>query len=162
MAFLNKANADPKAGSHHDSSHASTSEQKSKFDPSSTAPPVSNDSLPASLQSIPADLTYTSDTDSPFEPVSLNYASDSLPGVDEFTDSLGAKAPRQGDVEELSVQDFDPRGQYKEIIERVEKAGSGKGVKIFRIELGTTRVAYYIVTVGDRKLVGVSTTAVES
>lgn len=154
-AFLNKANEDPKAGA---TSSESTSQTKSKFDPTST----DNDALPASLKSIPDEITYTSDTDSPFEPIVLNYSSDELPSKSDFKKALGAKA-EQGDIEELSLQEFDPRNQYAEIIERVKKAGSGKKeVKIFRVELGRTRVEYYIVTVGERKLVGVVTKAVES
>lgn len=152
MAFLNKANEDPKSGT-----SESTSQTKSKFDPTTT----SNSALPSSLQSIPDTLTYTSDTDSPFEAVVLNYSGDGLPDQAEFKKALGAKAD-QGDVEELTVHDFDPRGQYTEIIDRVKSAGDGKGVKVFRVEVGATRVEYYIVTLGDRKLVGVYTKAVES
>lgn len=150
-AFLNKANEDPKAGT-----SESTSQTKNKFDPTST-----NESLPSSLQSLPDTLTYTSDTDSPFEAVILNYAGEELPSQAEFKKALGARGG-QGDIEELSVQEFDPRGQYDEIINRVKEAGSGKGVRVFRVELGTTRVEYYIVTVGEKKLVGLYTKAVES
>jgi hypothetical protein len=150
-AFLNKANEDPKAGA-----SESTSQTKSKFDPTST-----NESLPSSLQSVPKTLTYTSDTDSPFEAVVLNYAGEELPSQAEFKKALGARG-EQGDIEELSVQEFDPRGQYDEIINRVKEAGSGKGIRVFRVELDTTRVEYYIVTVGERKLLGLYTKAVES
>ncbi|KAK5045619.1 hypothetical protein LTR84_008988 [Exophiala bonariae] len=155
-AFLNKANEDPKAGSHSQPSE-STSQTKSKFDPTNT----DNDALPASLRSIPDKITYTSDTDSPFEPIVLNYSSDKSPSPSEFKKALGSKA-EQAEVEELSVQDFDPREQYADIIERVKKAGDKNAVRIFRVELGRTRVEYYIVTVGERKLVGVLTKAVES
>jgi len=151
-AFLNKANEDPKSGV-----SESTSVTKSKFDPTTT----DNASLPSSLRSIPDTLTYTSDTDSPFEPVLLNCSLDGLPSKAEFKKALGAKA-EQGDVGELSVKDFDPMGQYADIIDRVKSAGDGKGVKIFRIEVGATRVEYYIVTLGVGKLVGVYTKAVES
>jgi hypothetical protein len=67
------------------------------------------------------------------------------------------------EVEELSVGDFDPRGQYKEIIQRVEQAGKGKkGVKVFRVQASSTRAEYYVLTVGEKKLIGVVTRAVES
>ncbi len=62
----------------------------------------------------------------------------------------------------MSTQDFDPRGEYTEIIERVEKAGNGAGVKVFRVEVSKTRAEYYIVTVGERMLIGVVAKAVES
>lgn len=151
-AFLNKANQDPKAGA-----PESTSQTKNKFDPTTT-----DDALPTSLRSIPEKITYTSDTDSPFEPIVLNYSGDELPSQAEFKKALGSKG-EQGDIEELSFQEFDPRDEYAEIIDRVKKAGSGKkDPRIFRLELGSTRVEYYIITLGESKLVGVYTKAVES
>ncbi|KIV97096.1 hypothetical protein PV10_00888 [Exophiala mesophila] len=158
LSFLNKANEDPKSGTDpSSSSKQSTSEHKSKLDPTTQS------SFPESLQSIPDSLTYTSDTDSAFEPIFLNYAGADLPSIDEFKKVLEASrsAGKDSVVEELTVKDFDPRGQYKEIVDRVKKAGSGD-VKVFRVEVGATRVEYYIVTIGDRSLVGVVTKAVES
>ncbi|EXJ57828.1 uncharacterized protein A1O5_12386 [Cladophialophora psammophila CBS 110553] len=155
LSFLEKANANPKAGQTVAESE-STSQQRSKLDPTTS----SSDALPASLKSLP-DFTYTSDTDSPFEPVLFNYAGSELPSAEEFAKYL---APRSvGAVEELSTRDFDPRGQYGEVIQRVEQAEKGKaGVKIYRVEVSKTRVEYYILTVGERMLVGVVTKAVES
>lgn len=158
LSFLNKANEDPKSGTTpSSSSKQSTSEHKSKLDPTTQS------SFPESLQSIPDSLTYTSDTDSAFEPILLNYASTSLPSVDEFKKALEAdrSAGKDSSVEELKLKDFDPRDQYTEIVDRVKRAGSGD-VKVFRVEVGATRVEYYIVTTGDRSLVGVVTRAVES
>jgi hypothetical protein len=153
--FLSKANQDL-----HPGSGESTSQTRNKFDPTSTSSPP-NDSLPASLKSIPQNLTYTSDTDSPFEPVFLNFASTELPSLSEFEKALGTKA-EHGSVEELSIEDFDPRGEYKEVIEKVKQAGKSGGVKVFRLEISKTRCEYYVVTVGERKLVGVVAKAVES
>lgn len=158
LSFLNKANEDPKSGdTPSSSSKHSTSGHKSKLDPTTQS------SFPESLQSIPESLTYTSDTDSAFEPIFLNHASTSLPSVDEFKKALEAdrSAGKDSVVEELTLKDFDPRDQYTEIVDRVKRAGSG-GVKVFRVEVGATRVEYYIVTTGDRSLVGVVTKAVES
>ncbi|EXJ77181.1 hypothetical protein A1O3_10339 [Capronia epimyces CBS 606.96] len=156
-AFLDKANADPKAG--HEQSE-STSQARTKFDPTTTS---QLEALPASLKSLP-EVTYTSDTDAPFEPITLNYAGSKLPSVAEFEKSLGLKGKVTGSVEELTTEEFDPRGEYREIIERVAQAAKGKdvGVKLFRVEISQTRAEYYILTVGDRALVGVVVKAVES
>ncbi|KIX05467.1 uncharacterized protein Z518_06339 [Rhinocladiella mackenziei CBS 650.93] len=150
-AFLDKANADPKASI---SQSTSTSQSRSKFDPTTST----SSSLPPSLQCLP-DVTYTSDTDSPFEPVLLNYSGYKLPSAVEFAKCVAGKAP--GNVEELSVDDFDPRGEYKEVIQRVEQAGSGD-VKVYRVEVSKTRAEYYILTLGEGMLIGVVVKAVES
>ncbi|KAK5072931.1 hypothetical protein LTR64_000659 [Lithohypha guttulata] len=167
--FLARANQDPRSG--HDAEGESTSQARSKFDPSSST--STNEAIPASLRDINA--TFTSDTDSDFEPVFFSYASDSLPSVEEFKKVLGAKGENADNIEELSFEDFDPRGQYRDVIEKVKQAGedgrgkrgvdldtSGPGAKVFRVENQRARVEYYIVAVGERSLVGVVAKAVES
>lgn len=156
-SFLDKANADPKAGAGSTKAESTaTSQGRSKFDPTSSS--SSSSALPASLKSLP-DVTYTSDTDSPFEPVLFSYAGSSLPSAAEFAEA----AKKTGDVEELSVSDFDPRGEYTEVVRRVEQAG-GKGgaVKVYRVGVSQTRAEYYILTLADGLLLGVMTKAVES
>lgn len=68
-------------------------------------------------------------------------------------------------VETLSTKDFDPRGEYKDVVSVVEKETDGK-VKVFRIETDRARVEYYVVGVqeasGRKKVVGVKARAVES
>ncbi|KIW22261.1 uncharacterized protein PV07_12165 [Cladophialophora immunda] len=155
LSFLEKANANPKAGQTLAESE-STSQRRSQLDPTSS----SSDALPASLKALP-DVTYTSDTDSPFEPVLFNYSGSELPSAEGFANCLAPKSG--GAVEELSIRDFDPRGQYGEVIQRVEQAGKGEaGVKVYRVEMSKTRAEYYILTIGERMLVGVVTKAVES
>ena len=162
MSFLNKANADPKSGQGSTMAESeSTSQRRSDLDPTSSS---STEGLPASLKSLP-DVTYTSDTDSPFEPVVFNYSGSGLPSLQDFKKVLSHVTRRKShsEEEELSVDDFDPRGEYKEIIRLVEQAGKGKkGVKVFRVPVSSTKVEYYILTVGDRGLVGVVAKAVES
>lgn len=105
----------------------------------------------------------------------FSYASDSLPSVEEFKKVLGAKGENADNIEELSFKDFDPRSQYRDVIEKVKQAGedgrgkrgvdldnSGPGAKVFRVEIQRARVEYYIVAVGERSLVGVVAKAVES
>jgi hypothetical protein len=172
-SFLEKANADPTQGANTNTNNtheqaSSASERRTKFDPTaggtSSSSDISPEVLPASLKSLP-NITYISDTDSLFEPVVINYADNStLPSPSDFAKCLQHhKHHDPGNVEELTTQDFDPRGEYTEIIERVEKAGNpGAGVKVFRVEVSKTRAEYYIVTVGERMLIGVVAKAVES
>lgn len=167
--FLTRANQDPSSG--HDAEGHSTSQARSQFDPSSKS--SSSAAVPASLRNI--DVTFTSDTDAEFEPVFFSYASDDLPSLEEFTKVLGVKGENAANVEELDLTDFDPRGQYKEVIEKVKTAGmeargkrgagAGKGgAKVFKVQLdgSGTRVEYYIVSVGERSLLGLVAKAVES
>lgn len=169
--FLTRANQDPMSGHHQaDTERSSTSQARGEFDPSSTS--SASSAIPAPLRNISA--TFVSETDSDFEPVFFSYASDALPNVDEFTKVLGVKGANTGKVEILSVRDWDPKGQYQDIVERVKQAGehargkrgesTDEGAKVFRVEVDEsgTRVEYYILSVGDRSLVGVVAKAVES
>ncbi len=67
------------------------------------------------------------------------------------------------DVTKMSVKEFDPKGQYKDVLEAVGKTGGGPTM-IFRVDLEGTRVEYYVVAV-DRKggnVMGLRAMAVES
>ncbi len=159
-SFLNQASQPVSAQKETDS----TSQARSKYDPTE-----SHSSAPPSISSLlDTNPTYTSDTDSPFEPVFFSYAGSDLPSASDFGKCLSKSKSRSasGEIEELSGKDFDPSGQYKSVIDAVTQAGeSGKGeIKIYRVETSKTRVEYYILTIGDdkRKLVGVVTKAVES
>lgn len=81
------------------------------------------------------------------------------------TDSFAKLVGHTSSVEALSVKDFDPRGEYKDVISAVEKETGGK-VKVFRIETDRARVEYYVVGLqdegGKKKVVGVKAMAVES
>ena len=61
------------------------------------------------------------------------------------------------------MQEFDPRGQYKDVLEAVREAGDGKA-RIYRVDHGKTRAEYYIVgfDVKGKKVVGLKAMAVES
>jgi hypothetical protein len=64
-------------------------------------------------------------------------------------------------VGELSVKEWDPKGQYKKVVDAVKKAVDGD-VKVFKVELEGSRVEYYVVGVGDGKVVGLKALSVES
>lgn len=142
----------------------STSQARSAFDPTS-----SNSSAPQSIASLlSTNPTYTSETDSPFTPVFFSYAGSGLPSAEQFSQCLSKSKSHaaSGEIEELSVKEFDSRGKYKPVVDAVSQAGEGgKGnVKVYRVEISKTRADYYILTIDDdgRKLVGVVTKAVES
>lgn len=78
---------------------------------------------------------------------------------DEFKDLIG----HTDEVSTLGTEEFDPKGQYKEVLAAVEKAGDGM-VRIFRAHHGKTRAEYYVVAFdkeGER-IVGMKAKAVES
>ncbi|MCJ1389630.1 hypothetical protein MMC18_002487 [Xylographa bjoerkii] len=171
-AFLDQANQDT------GTSNASTQSSHAQLKATDT-------DIPAALQGI--DQTYTSEADEPFEPVSLKWTGRSMPSesilgillgslhgecqlyeqllislherADDFAGLIGHKA----EVSTLSTQEFDPKGEYKGVMEAVEKAGDGK-VRVFRVEVGSTRVWYYVVGWEKEagKVVGVRAKAVES
>lgn len=78
---------------------------------------------------------------------------------DELADLLGLDS----NVSTLSVQAFDPRGEYKEVVQAVEAAGNKK-TKIYKVIYGRTRAEYYVLSLDEQggKVVGVRATAVES
>ena len=63
----------------------------------------------------------------------------------------------------VSTQEFDPKGDYKEVLQAVEKAGDGKA-RIYRLETGKSRAEYYVVGFDEKgkKIVGLKAKAVES
>lgn len=63
-----------------------------------------------------------------------------------------------------TVEDFDPRGQYKSVVDAVKKATGKNEVQVFRVELDGTRSEVWVVGVdesGDR-IVGLKALVVES
>lgn len=80
-------------------------------------------------------------------------------GTDEFKELIDHKA----DVSTLSATEFDPRGNYKEVVDSVKQAGGGE-VRVFRVHHGKTRAEYYIISVDAKgsRIVGLKAKAVES
>lgn len=153
-SFLDKANQD-------------TGISPLNSDPKSAQAPKprsagNSSNTPSALQTISA--TYTSDTDSPFEPVSFEYEGTELPSSEEFEKLVAKASGNNGPAraEELSVSEFDPRGEYEDVVKKVEGVVDGGEVKVFRVARGTTRAEYYLVGLGGGRLLGVRAEAVES
>ena len=68
----------------------------------------------------------------------------------------------EGTVEELSTKDFDPKGQYKGVMDAVKEEAGGAEVKVFRVETGKARAEYWVVGLHEGKVMGVRASAVES
>lgn len=79
--------------------------------------------------------------------------------ADEFADLIG----HDSEVSTMSTKEFDPREEYKDVLQAVEKAGDGKS-RIFRVAHGRTRVEYYVVGLDQDKgrVVGMKAKAIES
>jgi hypothetical protein len=67
------------------------------------------------------------------------------------------------EVEEISIQDWNVKNVYAEVVEAVEKAGDGQAdVQVFRVEHDGARCEYYVITLNEGVVVGVKVKAVES
>lgn len=122
----------------------------------------SSSNIPSALQNISA--TYTSDTDSSFEPVSFDYDGSELPSAQEFEKLVAKASGNNGPArwKELSEGEFDPRGEYVDVVKKVKGVVEREEVKVFRVGKGKTRAEYYVVGLGGGKVVGVRAEAVES
>jgi hypothetical protein len=126
----------------------------------------SSSNVPSALQNVKA--TYTSDTDSPFEAVSFDYDGTELPSAQEFEKLVARESKDNGParVEELSVEEFDPRGEYDDLVKKVEGLVEHRKVKVYRVGRGKTRAEYFIVGLASgkegRRILGVRAEAVET
>ncbi|GAB7352799.1 hypothetical protein MBLNU459_g3418t1 [Dothideomycetes sp. NU459] len=141
-SFLDKANQDTGA--------SKTSNKDDKFARTKAV----DTTIPGSLKGL--DAFYMSDSDEPFEPVALKSKSSSLDKA-----SFGKLIDHSGEIEEVSLKDWNIKNQYDEVVNAVKSAGSGD-VKVFRVAHGATRAEYYVVTLNDGVILGVKAKAVES
>jgi hypothetical protein len=74
--------------------------------------------------------------------------------------------PTRAQIEIQDPADWDPQGQYGELLDAVREAGKGNDVRVYRIGKDGTRVEYWLVTTEGKgknaKLVGVKALAIES
>ena len=165
--FLDKANQDTRASK--PSAQSKSADTK-----------LVDTEVPMTLKGV--EQYYTSEADEPFEPVSLKWDGKNMPSEstlshvrprlrqptndcwftrdsDEFKDLVG----HCSNVSTLSLHEFDPNSDYKEVLQAVEKAGDGKA-RIFRLEQGRSRAEYYVVGYDQKgkRVVGLKAKAVES
>jgi len=89
----------------------------------------------------------------------LDKWADSYDSADEFGELIGVKS----EVSTMTTKEFDPQGQYKEVLQAVEKAGDGSA-RIFRVETGKARAEYYVIGFDEKggRIVGLRAKSVES
>ncbi|TGO67135.1 hypothetical protein BOTNAR_0047g00020 [Botryotinia narcissicola] len=154
MAFLDKANEDPSAGT----SKATSSNKKAEFK-------TMDDDLdvPSVLVRATKDAWYTSDADEPFVVVALKCEG-GMPDEETFAKLIAHPAPADA-AEEIQIMDigeWDPQGQYKQIVQAVRDASKGSDVRVYRVSGEGARVEYWVVGVEGGRLVGAKALSVES
>ncbi|KAI0124476.1 hypothetical protein F4776DRAFT_629902 [Hypoxylon sp. NC0597] len=158
MAFLDKANRDPSEG-------YTKSQSSSKQEFKTTDDGVQ---IPAAIQEATKDTFYVSDADEPFVPVYLAWdeGGKGLPDEEEFASLIQHPDPSNAQIEIQDPADWDPQGQYKSILDAVQKVGKGNDVRVYRVSKGGTKAEYWVVTTegkgANAKLVGAKALAIES
>jgi len=153
-AFLDKANRDPNEG-------VVKSQSGGKVQLRAVDDGVK---VPAVLQKATKDAFYVSDADEPFEPVVLGLKGEvkGLPNEATFSKLVGHPSPKDADVSILDIGEWDPQGEYKDLVDAVREATKGSDVRVYRIAKDGSRAEYWLVGIADGKLVGVKALAVES
>lgn len=85
---------------------------------------------------------------------------------EEFAKLIAHPNPSSANIELQDPAEWDPQGQYNNILQAVRKAGKGNDVRVYKVPKDSSRVEYWVVTTEgkgkDAKLVGVKALAVES
>ena len=78
-------------------------------------------------------------------------------------DEFGKLIEHESEVSTLSAKEFDPQGEYGEVMDAGNKSGHGK-TRIYRVEHDKTRLEYYVVSFDKEggRVVGLKAKAVES
>jgi len=151
MSFLDKVNQDPSAGT------AKTSSKKAELKATDVGVKV-----PAVLTKAVEEKYYTSDADEPFVPVCLKTQGKTLPDEVTFAKLVAHPSPKEAEVQIMDIGEWDPQGQYKELVDAVRAASKGSDVRVYRIAGEGSRAEYWLVGLEGGKLVGVKALAVES
>ncbi|TVY26617.1 hypothetical protein LHYA1_G004091 [Lachnellula hyalina] len=149
-SFLDKANEDPSAGT-------AKSQDKGKVELKA----VDTD-VPAPLTKATKDAFYVSDADEPFEPVALKFSGKTLPTEVTFAKLVHHPNPEDTEVSIMDIGEWDPRGEYKALVDATRNASKGSDVRVYRIAGEGARVEYWVVGIQGGRLVGVKALAVES
>lgn len=91
--------------------------------------------------------------------------------IDEFASLIASGS--KPDIETLSEKSFDPRNQYSSVIKAVRAAVAASDskvsesdveVKVYRVEVGHSRVEYWVIALdgAEGKIVGLRAKAIES
>ncbi|PTU19441.1 hypothetical protein P175DRAFT_0533878 [Aspergillus ochraceoroseus IBT 24754] len=165
MSFLDKANADLNSGRVQATSQSSSAVRTETVDMGVQVPPP--------LTSV--DAYYVSETDEPFEPVVLKWGGASRgvwPDASHLSNLIAPGSDLASSIETLSPASFDPKNHYPSAFRAVRAAAvqgsemdeSGVDVKVYRLEVGTSRVEYYLLALDGKGglVVGLRAKAIES
>ncbi|CAK7217101.1 hypothetical protein SBRCBS47491_003048 [Sporothrix bragantina] len=153
-AFLDKANEDPNAGRSKPEGKDSKAAQ-SKF--SAHAKQV-----PQKLVTAAKDRFYSSESDEPFIPVCFDLGkAKSLPNEDDFI-SITDSEHSADNITILDPVDWDKQGEYKPLIDELREQSKGNDVRVYRVQVDSTRVEYWVVSTHDGNLLGFKAKAIES
>ncbi|KAI5301624.1 hypothetical protein KEM56_001523 [Ascosphaera pollenicola] len=165
MAFLNKANQDPAAGTRNASSQTSPSQGGEV----KTTTVTEGEQVPASIKNVEA--YYVSDTDAEFVPVTLKFepAKEGKWPVSSQFFSLILPGREHSMLALLSIQEsepqyWDPRNQYTKVINAVKDAAGSDEVRIYKLNIGEPRAEYWVLALDKKegRLVGMKALAIES
>ncbi|KAB8067673.1 hypothetical protein BDV29DRAFT_185744 [Aspergillus leporis] len=164
MSFLDKANSDLNTARTQQTPDSSTIR---------TETVETGIRVPAPLKSV--DAYYISETDEPFEPVALKWEAASkgvFPDPSHLSGLISPKADLSSAITTLSPSSFDPKNQYSSALRAVRAAAaeasggdeSAVEVKVYQVELGKSRVEYYVLAldVENSLVVGLRAKAIES
>jgi len=157
MDFLNKANEDPNPPSEME---AGSGKVKLRcLDGGEEEVPVGLRSL---LKGGKDEVFLESEADEVFEGVSLEFGGKNLPDEGAFTKLVHHPSADKAEISIMDVQEWDKRGDYKKLVEKIREAVKGSDVRVYRVGLGGTRVEYWVVGLVDGRLVGAKALAIES
>ncbi|KAF7588686.1 hypothetical protein BBP40_005319 [Aspergillus hancockii] len=170
MSFLDKANADLNT--------ARANQQSQDSSAVRTETVETGVRVPNPLKSV--DAYYVSETDEPFEPVALKWEGASkgvFPDPSHLSNLISPNADLSSSITTLSPSSFDPKNQYSSALRAVraaatEASGGGESaidesaveVRIYQVEVGTSRVEYYVLALDAEHslVVGLRAKAIES
>lgn len=156
-AFLNKYSSAPTASS----TNLVEEEDQSKFFSAIPTKLLKTPSKSDTLHTLTTEKNksyYSSETDLPFLPVFIEYAGKELPSAEAFADAVSVDGEL---VERMDVKDWDPKGQYKGVVELVQKGTKGDAV-VYKVLGEGSRVGYFVLGLVEMGLEGVRVGAVES
>ncbi|KAI9055840.1 hypothetical protein LZ554_000779 [Drepanopeziza brunnea f. sp. 'monogermtubi'] len=160
MSFLDKANRDPGEGVAEGKSEGGGTEVKGlkAADEAGEVPEAIRRVLGKN------ESFYVSDADEPFVGVALKLGKgeEGLPDEATFAKLVQHPRPDEADVQIMDIGEWDPRGQYKDVVDATREAARGGDVRVYLIAMDGPRVEYWVVGVEGGRLVGVKALAIES
>ncbi|PLB39541.1 uncharacterized protein BDW47DRAFT_124534 [Aspergillus candidus] len=170
MSFLDKANADL---------NNARAERAQRQSIARTEAVDIDVRVPTPLTSV--DAYYVSETDEPFEPVTLKWekaVKGIWPDPTNLSNLISPTTDLSSSISTLSPSAFDPHNQYATVLRAVRAAAvqapsseaggaphqSTVDVKVYRVEVGASRVEYWLLALNieESLLVGLRVKAVES